>query len=203
MAANKDSRVSVQAVTEATGKNWDQWFEVLDKVGAAKLNHTRIAGYLRTQHDIKPWWSQTVANIYEQERGLREAGQTVAVVSQVGVRKTLGMKLGKAWDLLTRFGGLEVWLGTVEDFKLEAGFVYHTAEGVHGEVLVVSPGSHWRMTWQPAGWANPSTLQVRFMAVENDNTTVSFRHEGLPDSEAQEAMRERWQTALIELAAMA
>ncbi len=34
MAEDKDRRVSAEAVTEATGKNWDQWFEVLDKVGA-------------------------------------------------------------------------------------------------------------------------------------------------------------------------
>ena len=71
----KAASVSTEAVRDNTGRGWQQWFEILYAAGAKGMNHTEIAGYLRREHQVSPWWSQMVANDYEQDRGLREKHQ--------------------------------------------------------------------------------------------------------------------------------
>jgi hypothetical protein len=64
-----------EAVLRKTGRKWQQWFTVLDSVGAAKMPHKQIAEYLYEKHGLSGWWSQVVTVVYEQERGLREKHQ--------------------------------------------------------------------------------------------------------------------------------
>ncbi len=39
--ARTSPRMSDAAVQAKTGKNWRQWFEILDAAGARKMDHTR------------------------------------------------------------------------------------------------------------------------------------------------------------------
>jgi hypothetical protein len=74
--SKKAAGIGDDAVKAKTGKTWSQWFAVLDKAGAQKMNHTQIAAYLHDQQDCSGWWSQMVTVGYERERGLREMYQT-------------------------------------------------------------------------------------------------------------------------------
>ena len=38
--------ISVEAVKKATGKTWDEWFILLDRLGAGKMEHKLIARLL-------------------------------------------------------------------------------------------------------------------------------------------------------------
>jgi hypothetical protein len=69
------ARMSDSAVRAKTGKDWRQWFSILDKAGAAKMSHKEIAEYLHEKRDVPGWWSQMVTVTYEQERGLRDKHQ--------------------------------------------------------------------------------------------------------------------------------
>jgi hypothetical protein len=60
---------------------------------------------------------------------------------------------------------------------------------------VVNPGSHLRLTWQPPGWAKPSTIQVRVMA-SGERTVLSFHEERLPGAEERDARRRHFEAAL-------
>jgi hypothetical protein len=65
------------AVKRATGRDWKEWFALLDKAGAKTKSHREIvaiAGGL----DAGSWWSQMVTVAYERERGLREVHETAA-----------------------------------------------------------------------------------------------------------------------------
>jgi hypothetical protein len=77
------------AVTAKTGKNWRQWFAILDKAGAAKLGHKGIVKLLGGTHRIGPWWRQMVSVEYERARGLRVTNQTTSGFS-VSISRTLG-----------------------------------------------------------------------------------------------------------------
>ena len=73
--ATTGPRMSDEAVKAKTGKNWKEWFAILDRSGANKMGHQEIVKCLNTKHDIGPWWQQMVTVTYEQARGLREKHQ--------------------------------------------------------------------------------------------------------------------------------
>jgi hypothetical protein len=64
--------MSDEAVKAKTGKNWNEWFTILDKAGAKEMSHQEIVKFLNSKHEVGPWWQQTVTVTYEQARGLRE-----------------------------------------------------------------------------------------------------------------------------------
>jgi len=63
--------ISDEAVTEKTGKSWDEWFDILDTAGAQLMTHKQIVAYLVEKHGNSSWWQQMVTVTYEQARGLR------------------------------------------------------------------------------------------------------------------------------------
>ncbi|PWV54999.1 SRPBCC domain-containing protein [Nocardiopsis sp. L17-MgMaSL7] len=74
-AATIRARVSDAKVTDATGRDYDAWFALLDAWGATSRTHTEIAAWLVEEQGVPDWWAQTVTVAYEQERGLRVPGQ--------------------------------------------------------------------------------------------------------------------------------
>lgn len=74
-AATIRDRVSDAKVTDATGRDYDAWFALLDAWGATSRTHTEIAAWLVEEQGVPDWWAQTVTVAYEQERGLRVPGQ--------------------------------------------------------------------------------------------------------------------------------
>lgn len=65
-------RISDEAVQEATGKSWQQWFVLLDGWGARRKGHSESARHLRQTYKTGSWWAQAVTIRYEYERGLRQ-----------------------------------------------------------------------------------------------------------------------------------
>ena len=91
--------IGSSAVKAKTGKDWKQWFAILDKAGAKKWKHSEIAAYLHDECDCPPWWSQMVTVGYEQARGLRVKHQMADGFS-MSVSKTITAPLAKlfaAW----------------------------------------------------------------------------------------------------------
>ena len=74
-AATMRARVSGDKVREATGRDYEAWFALLDAWEATTRSHTEIAAHLTGDHGVDGWWAQTVTVAYEQERGLRVPGQ--------------------------------------------------------------------------------------------------------------------------------
>jgi hypothetical protein len=123
---------------------------------------------------------------------------------EIGVRRTFPIAQHEAWaDLLGLLG-----LGALRDtaaqagrtFTLEAGRTFTLADGTRVEVRSHTPGALLRMRWQPAGWANTSTLQLRALAAKT-GTTLSIHHERLADAGQREAMRAHWAAVLAGLGA--
>ena len=95
------SGVSSEAVAKATGRDWDQWLEFLDGLGAADLSHKEIVALVAGPGELdNGWWQQSVTVGYEQARGLRVIGQTSTAGFQIGVQKTLPVPVEAAWRLV-------------------------------------------------------------------------------------------------------
>jgi uncharacterized protein YndB with AHSA1/START domain len=196
-------RISDAAVRKATGKDWDEWFALLDEEGAEALTHKQIVRLLNDKGYIdSAWWRQMVTVAYEHARGKRVLGQAVGTGFQIGVQKTLPLTAAQAWELVAGPAGRALWLGAVPDLCWEKGAAYVTAEGIRGEIRSFTAGKHVRLTWQPSQFAAPSTLQVS-LSPSGAKTAVRFHQEKLPDAEAREAMRKHWRGVLQRLEKLA
>ena len=89
--------ISDEAVKAKTGKDWAQWFKMLDKTGSSKMNHSEIAALIYDKFKCPSWWSQMVANQYEQARGLRKKHE-MSDGYQVGASKTLAVPISKLYS---------------------------------------------------------------------------------------------------------
>ncbi|HET7232854.1 MAG TPA: SRPBCC domain-containing protein [Longimicrobium sp.] len=137
------------------------------------------------------------------ERGGREVGKTRDAGYQVGIRRTLPVDVAEAWRLVTSAEGMRAWLGDGARVELAPGHEYALADGSTGMVRVVEPESHLRLTWLPAGWPRPSTIQVRVIATVDGRATVAFHQEHLPSAAARQERRAHFAAALAAIERLA
>ena len=191
--------MSDEAVQKATGRDWDDWFALLDAGRAGELNHKGIVALLEAEIESM-WWRQAVAVEYEKARGLRVTGETDGGSFQVGAQKSFPVSAEDSWRLLVSSAAIEIWLGEGVGPAPVRGAQYATTEGITGKFRVVKEWSHVRLSWQPRGWQKPSILQVRVTPRGAGKSVISFHHEGLPSKRTREEMKLRWQQALLALA---
>lgn len=169
--------VSAETMVDRTGRPLEDWFAVLDAWGAGERTHTDIARWLRTEHGVDGWWSQTVTVAYERARGRRVLHQTAAGFS-VGVTRTVD---GTHAEVTAMF----------DDPARRA--TWHP-----GAPLEVNAGYRGRRGRYD--WSNPpSKVWVDVVARGEARATVTVTHEGLPDADAAEAMKVAWRDALDRL----
>ncbi|MBI4296593.1 MAG: hypothetical protein HY667_05710 [Chloroflexi bacterium] len=65
-------KFSDETVRRRTGKDWAEWFLVLDDFGRKQKGHKAAAKYLEERYGLDGWWAQMVTVRYEWERGLRQ-----------------------------------------------------------------------------------------------------------------------------------
>ena len=195
--------ISGEAVANATGRDWDEWLDFLDGLGAGQMTHKQIVGVLATEGALSNgWWQQMVSVGYEQSRGLRKVGQTADAGYQIGVQKTLPIPHELAWDLFVLGPGRDIWLGETQPFDLRKGEEYVTSSGVNGEVRSVAPGQRLRLTWSHPDLAQPSTLQL-YLTPSGEKTSVRFHQEKLSSQDERERMRQHWRDVLRQLQELA
>ena len=135
------------------------------------------------------------------EESQRPVGLTKDVGYQIGVRRTIPIRHQDAWRLLMCDQGVKLWLGVTSEFDLTEGAGYQLIDGTVGQVRVLSPKSHLRITWQPPGWHRASTIQLRVIP-KADRTVVAFHQEHLPGAKEREERRAHFTLVLDELARM-
>jgi hypothetical protein len=86
------------ALVAATGRNWDQWFAILDDAGAVGWRHPVIARWLQEEHGVPPWWCQGITVGFEQARGIRLPGQRQDGLFEVSASATFPLGQDQALD---------------------------------------------------------------------------------------------------------
>lgn len=191
--------ISADAVAKATGRDWDEWLDFLDALGAQQMTHKQIVCLVAADGGLSSgWWQQMVTVGYEQAKGLRKVGQTADAGYQIGVQKTIPIPQHLAWELLVVGPGREVWLGETQPLDLRKGQEYVTSNGVSGEIRSVAAGQRLRLTWSHPDLARPSTLQVMFIA-SGEKTSVRFHQEKLSSQEERELMCGHWREVLSKI----
>ncbi|MEU5958488.1 hypothetical protein [Streptomyces sp. NPDC047525] len=174
-------KLSDEALREATGKDWPQWFAVLDAWGAVSRNHTEIARHVREDHAVDGWYAQSVAVGYEQEHGLREVGQ-----SSTGAWRTSGSKTieATAARVIEAFADDDVrrrWLPGV-DFTLRT---HRPAKSVTADFKDATGAT--------------TRISVTLTVKGPEKTAVGVGHEKLRDAAEVAAYKVFWRERLTEL----
>jgi len=170
-------RMSDIAVKAKTGKNWKDWFAVLDQAGARKMNHQEIVKLVSEKHDVGPWWQQMVTVSYEQARGLREKYQKPAGY-QISVSRTVNAPVARLYKSFADARSRSSWLP-------EKGFVVRTK----------TADRSMRVSWND----NKTSLEINFYPKAADKTQVVVQHSKLPDAKSSAKMKTYWGKALDRL----
>ena len=169
--------MSDAAVQAKTGKDWKQWFAVLDKAGARKMSHQEIVKYLHEHEGVGPWWQQMVTVSYEQARGLRDLHQKPAGY-EISVSRTINAPVAKLFRAFTVAKSRDSWLQ-------EEGLT------IRGSI----PNKSVRITWSD----QKTSVVVAFVSKGDNKTQVVAQHSKLPNAKASQKMKNFWGDALDRL----
>jgi len=167
--------VSTTAVERRTGKGWDAWFALLDRAGAARLDHSQIASLLHEKHGVAGWWSQMITVAYEQARGRRVKHET-SKGFEVSASRTIPASQAKAWKLLA-------------DAKLRRRWLNANT-------------SAWPIRTQKApdrmriDWGKSEVVEFRITPKAADKCLVVAQHMKLKDAKSAAAAKACWGRAL-------
>jgi uncharacterized protein YndB with AHSA1/START domain len=171
--------VAEEKVVEATARGWQAWFALLDAWGAASRSHTEIARWLRDEHGVHRWYSQSLTVGYEQARGLRAPGQRSDGFA-AGASRTIGVSVETLFEAFTDEGLRDRWLPGA-DLRLRTARAARTA----------------RFDWEDG----TTRVNVGFEDAGETKSRVALSHERLPDADTAEEMKVWWRARLSELKA--
>lgn len=188
-------KVPTASVHKYTGKHWKQWVAILTKAGAATWTYQETVAYLKTKHELTPWWQHGVANGFEQAIGRRKEGQNAKGEYMVTTTKSLPCSVAKVWTLLTSEKGQELWLQPLSTISIEPSTQFETADGYFGEVRTLKKNRRLRMTWQDPNWEKKTTLELMLVPKPVGKSLLIFNHTQLKETKTQAVLRKRWKHA--------
>lgn len=169
-------RVGDDVLKERTGKAWAEWFPILDKAGAKKMNHTQITDVLHEKYGVPGWWCQMVAVGYEHSRGLRELHQSSAGFS-ASVSRTFDVALKPLFTACADDKKRQAWL-TGDKLLISTARPEKAVRGV---------------------WGGESRMEIRFYPKGATKTQVVIDHMKLESSADVERMKAFWSENLERL----
>ncbi len=169
-----------EAVRAKTGRTWTEWFRVLDRAGAARMTHARIAAHLHAAERLPAWWGQMVAVRYEQERGMRSPSQTCAGDFAASGSRVLAVPLAAAWKAWSEESERRRWLP-------DAPLVVTTATA--------------RKSLRARWGDTKGRVAVNFYAKGAGRSQVAVDHKGLADAAESARFKAYWAEALDRLRA--
>jgi hypothetical protein len=173
-------RIDDETVRAKTGRSWHEWFDILEKASADRLNHQEIVNLLSRRHDLNDWWSQMIANVYEQHARIHEQYER-AEGYEISVSKT---------------------------FQVDVKIIYNAwfTDEKRRRWLQESPLKMTATTRNKsirAQWANgQSRLSIDFYSKGENRSQVVVQHMKLPSLKAAEDMQTFWKEKLDALEGM-
>jgi uncharacterized protein YndB with AHSA1/START domain len=165
------------AVQARTGRTWAEWFALLDKAGAGKMDHRSIATYIHDEHGCSGWWSQMVTVGYEQERGLRERHQKPEGY-QISASRTINASAAKLFN---------AW----SDESLRTQWLPRTPVTVRK----ATAGKSLRITWKDG----KTSVDVNIYPKDKGKCQITVQHSKLANLATAERMKGFWGKTLDRL----
>jgi hypothetical protein len=165
------------AIKAKTGRDWAGWFKVLDKAGAARMDHKAIARLAAGKTGAGGWYGQTVAVNYERARGLRAVNQKCDGEFSVSVTRVMQASLPKLYAAAT--AAPQTWF--------PKGAFEETSR---------TQDKYWRGKWKSG------RLEIGFYAKGEGKAQIALQSNKLPGAMTVEKERALWKKAIDTLQKM-
>lgn len=172
------NRPSSEAVSVKTGRDWEEWFSLLDRWDATARKHSEIAGWLAGEHGVSSWWAQSITVAYEQARGLRAPGQGLDGMYTVSASRTVNVPVNRLFEAVADPQTRERWL---------------TGGGL--EITAASASKSVRGKWE----GGPSRLVIGFLPKGDSKSQIALSHERIDDPESAGRLKQHWVERLRDL----
>jgi len=106
--------VSDQSLRQATGRNREAWFSLLDAWGAQEEDHAPTAAWLVAEHSLDGWWAQTVTIDYERARRLGPKGGQRDGTYDANASKTIAVPVAELYRAIVDPAWRARWLPGAE-----------------------------------------------------------------------------------------
>ncbi len=189
-------KTSSASVLKATKKDWNQWVQLLDDVGAIQWPRKELVAYLAKKHKLSPWWQQIVTSCYEIHKGKKIPGRNSKGEYQMTTDKTVAVSATKLWKFILSPEGLETWLEPLSPVQLKIGAEFEVNGGVFGEVRTMLAPRRIRLKWTDPEMEKATTVQVNLVPRPKNKCILIFQHEKLPNARVKESMRAYWKERL-------
>ena len=170
-------KISNDAVKKRTGKNWQEWYKILNNAGAKKMNHKEIATWVYYNNDVSSWWAQMITVHYEQTVKGRMKHEKPSGF-EISKGKTVSVPISKLYSAWEKKLIRNKWLSK-PNLKIRNA----------------QPGKSMRATWVD----EETSLDVYFYDKGKDKSQVSVQHMKLRNSREAERMKKYWDTNLNKL----
>lgn len=171
-----DTDISNEAVQKATGKEWREWFSVLDAEDSTAKPHKEIAAWLSENYDISGWWAQMVTVQYERERGMREIHEKKDGF-EASKSKTINVSIDKLYKAWADEKQRTAWLD-------DAGF----------RVRKANKNKSIRITWH-----DDTNVVAGFYAKGTEKTQLTIQHNKLANQDDVQQRKAYWQKQIKQL----
>lgn len=176
----------VQAVERTTGRSWDDWLDLLTRLGAEDLTHHEIATAVLLELDgtieNPAWWAQSVTVAYEQHIGRRLPGQRPDGTFQTSVSRSTALGMQPLMSAWTSYAAAD-----------------ETVRGlVAGEPRV--SGTENRITWRAKGHDGESVVVIS-EPKKNGSASLVVQHLGSPTPERNDEVKDRWKMIIADFVA--
>lgn len=165
--------MSDAAVKAKTGRDWAEWFALLDRAKAQGLPHREIVSLVGDRFGAPRWWRQMITVEYERARGLRVRHETAGGFS-VSISKTLAADLARLYGATADAEKRKIWFP-------EGAFAPTSA----------TPNKYFR-----GAWKGMARLEINFYAKGADKAQITVQVNKLADAAQVEHERAAWKSAL-------
>jgi len=171
--------ITDKLVVEKTKKTMQEWFALLDKMGAKKMKHAGIFELVSKTNGLKPlgtWNQNLLATSYEWDRKLKERGQKEKDF-EVSVSKTIDVPITTLYQSWTDESIRKKWLN---------------------EKIIIrkcTPDKSARITWSD----QKTSLSVDFYLKSKDKSQVVVQHLKIPDAKNAGELKQYWAKKLATL----
>ncbi len=164
-----EPETSDESVQAATGRNWNEWCDVIDAWPGRTDGHAATAAHLENAHGLDGWWAQTVTVGYERITGLRLPHQRPDGTFTAGKTRTVHVD----GDLLR-----SMLLDEGERESLFPGLESELRSRPSAKVLRIGIG--------------PGVAQINIEPRNGGTVRISIAHERLPAAEDVPRWKHYW-----------
>jgi len=170
-------KISNDAVMKRTGRNWQEWYKILDGAGAKKMNHNDTVTWIYYNNDVSGWWAQMITVNYEQAVKGRKKHEKPGGF-EISKGKTFSVPISKLYSAWEKKLIRNKWLSKP-----------------NMKIRTATPKKSMRITWVD----EETSLNVYFYNKGDDKSQVSVQHVKLKNHKEAERMKKYWDTNLSKL----